>query len=238
MVDFKAALTNPWVIGGGAALALVLLLTSRGGSSGDQVVTTGTVSNYSGAEWASQAAQIAATVNIAGVEARTTERLKLFDTLAGFMAVQQTVAGQMAESAAGITRTRIETDAMLRLDRQQGDARYQEIVKTTDAALTLSQRQSDLEELRIRESSNLSRMTIDSDAKRSINAFALTERLAGIGAKTERKQIAVAGKVGVAQARAAQKTGVAQAEAAPWVSFWDNIVPAATQLASSAMKLA
>lgn len=231
-MDIVGTLKNPWVIGGGAALALVLVLMSRNSSQADQVVYTGTVSNYSGAEWLAQSAEIAAGVNVAEIEARTTERLALLDTLIGFANNQQVVGAQLSETAAGVTKTRIQTDAALRLDRQQNAARYDELFQTTNAALTLSQRQADLEELRIKESANLSRLSIGAASEQGKRTLDASVNLATIGAKTERKQIKAQTRVGVAQARAAEKAGVAQANAAPWVSFWSG----ASEVASSALR--
>ena len=113
-MDFKKTLANPWVLGGGAALALVLVLSSRGGSSsnGDISAVLGAqaAQNAAGLNYAANAASIAATVQMKNIDTKSAETIGFLSMMQMMFENGEVNATQRAAVSADVVKTRIAND--------------------------------------------------------------------------------------------------------------------------------
>lgn len=121
-LNFGKLVKNPMVIGGAAVLAVAVFALSRGGSGatgndGSNISTallsTQAANNQAGLNYAAQRANIAASVDIAGLNAKSAETLNLFSTVQNMFAVLATNANGAAQTSAGVVNTAITSNAAL-----------------------------------------------------------------------------------------------------------------------------
>lgn len=133
-MDFKAIVSNPWVLGGGLAIGALVLLTtgsaksSAGASGYDPNVVLGLAQlsaqqGQAGMDYSANLATIAAGASKDFTAARVTENLKLVDAITNMQALFFTNAQRERETAAGVTNSRIQSMTALALDQQQEQIR-------------------------------------------------------------------------------------------------------------------
>lgn len=109
-MDFKKSLSNPWVLGGGAALALVLILTSKGGSSGGNADAFISAQNVAGMNYAANSAALAATVQNHNIDAETQKTIGFLSVVQNMFDSIQVNNTQRLQVAAGVTNNRIQAN--------------------------------------------------------------------------------------------------------------------------------
>lgn len=131
-MDFTKIASNPWVWGAGVVLG-VLVMASRGGSPAavtgyDPNVLLGlnqiaAANNEAAMGFSAQMATIAANRSRDNNAANLTRDLKVIDAVNRGNEVASTVAVAMMESAAGVTKERIQAGTALVIDRQTNETR-------------------------------------------------------------------------------------------------------------------
>ena len=138
MIDLSKAFSNPWVWGAGVVLGVLVLSAASRGNGGSVAAasdpyalpsTQASLAAYNTAAFASMTAsadQAAATSrsNSANNLARD---LKVIDAVTNANGVWATVETAANESAAGITKARIQANTSLALDRGQNEVRRDQI---------------------------------------------------------------------------------------------------------------
>jgi len=140
-MDFKS-LANPWVIGGGALLGLVLLMSRGGGAAPGAnygaTLTSMELSNditKAGMALVATQAQIAAMVATKNAEIDAQLHLGTMATFNNVLSANAMRSQQVAESNAGIFQSMIAGRAALALERQAGATRM--AMATIEADTTL-----------------------------------------------------------------------------------------------------
>lgn len=210
-MEIAKIVSNPWVIGGGAALALVLVL-SRNSSGGEAPSGySGSGLNASAFAYATAAAQIAADQSGQSTTADTARTLKAYDTLVSLATVNADFQTKMAETNAGIVNAKLVANTALQLDRSQQAERYKEAWLGANVSKTLSANETSLDKYKTLMSTSLAKF-ISHDA--NVSALALS-------------------KVGAAvQIHQADKQADAAASAAS-SAFWSNLIGGAFKLGAA-----
>jgi hypothetical protein len=137
MIGFSKVLANPWVWGAGVILGvLVLSASSRGAATSSAGASDPYAFQGTGASLAGYNAAALAAISASAGQAAATSRsnsannlardLKVMDTLNSSGSVWAALQGGLADTAAGITKSRIASETALAIDRGQNEVRMQQ----------------------------------------------------------------------------------------------------------------
>lgn len=150
-IDLKPILSNPWVLGGGAALGVVILLmsnTGRGGSTPGYIDPNALLSlnelqagqAKAGQDYSANMAEIAAGLSGQLASLRTSENISIVNALSNMNAVIFAAGAQQQETMAGVARSRIESQTALVMDRNQNRVRLETSYVAADTSKFMASR--------------------------------------------------------------------------------------------------
>jgi hypothetical protein len=125
MADFAKALTNPYVLGGGALLGVILLMSNKGApSNGGAPVTPGYNSimsayNMAALEATTEQARISADYGKHIATADVTKQIGILSAINARDANLRMITVQRIQSNEGIVKTQLQTSAAMQIDMQQ-----------------------------------------------------------------------------------------------------------------------
>lgn len=127
-LDFKSLLSNKWVLGGGLALGVLVLVMSRGSAapvdnSGQVAIALNTIAsanNKAALDYQASVAGTAAAVSQTAIAGNTQRDLGVIAMIANVMQNSMVVASRASDTRAGIINNQITTSTARQLDQQQG----------------------------------------------------------------------------------------------------------------------
>jgi hypothetical protein len=154
-MNFDKVLSNPWVWGAGIVLGvLVMSAASRGAAPAqgayDPYAYTGggaalAANNTAAMDFMSRAAETAAATSRSNSANNLARDLKVIDAIEGSNNIWATVQAAATESAAGVTKARIEANTALAIDRGQNEVRRDQIYVAGNVATLGAQLQATVE---------------------------------------------------------------------------------------------
>lgn len=156
-MNFDKVLSNPWVWGIGIVLGvLVLSQQSRGAAVAEPSNPYGFVSggaalasaNSGAMEYSARMAESAAATSRSNSANNLARDLKVIDAIQGANNVWATVQIASTESAAGVTKAKIEANTALAIDRGQNEVRRDQIYVAGNVASMSAQLAADIERQR------------------------------------------------------------------------------------------